>query len=386
MNPHTQRDETSTLRTEPGRSARKEAQRRRDRAAELLRSAERWERGAEAEERTAATLAWLPPVYTTLHDLRMPGSPGNVDHLVVGPTGVFLIDTKVHDGPVRYGNGTLWRGRFPMRRELEALTTEAARLGAVLDAPVVTAACFAEGDLPRRRLVVDGVRILAPGELLPFIADRAATVLPHEVERLVQEASRLARRGQAGVAAVLAGAGTPLPPATAPIAASPPPPSVDADDGAAGRPALLGRALRLGAALALAGVAAYVTGALLTEPASRPPLVSPSATLLGRSTGGTDPVVKASARCPRPGQGWTLGLDWPGLPVGAARYEVSWRSGGTTSWITAGYWASPDQLNPLALNGLPSGTEIEVRLIAQDAAAATVGEWQSTLSMPGAAC
>ncbi len=386
MTSHTERDESSTVRTVPGRSARKEAERRRERAAELLRSADRWERGAQAEERTAATLAWLPPLYVTLHDLRLPGSPSNVDHLVVGPTGVFLLDTKVHDGTVRYGSGTLWRGRFPMRREFEALALEAARLGAVLDAPVVTAMCFAEGDLPRRHLSVDGVRVLTPGELLPFIADRAATVLPHEVERLVQEATRVVRRGQSGaaVAPVAAeGARTPAPPVAPTVTAAP----IAAVASTRPRPLLLPRALRLGAALALAGAAAFVTGTLLHDDSSPAPGLG-GAVAVTRPTGAATsaPAMRASAQCPRPGNGWALELDWPGLPAGATHYEVAWRRGGAATWVTAGSWSSPDQLAPLVLDNLPPGSQIEIRLVAQDAAGAAVGEWLTTSGIPSTAC
>lgn len=35
-----------------------------------------------------------------LHDRRMSGSRGNIDHLVVAPAGVFVIDAKNYDGRV----------------------------------------------------------------------------------------------------------------------------------------------------------------------------------------------------------------------------------------------------------------------------------------------
>lgn len=390
MEPRTERDDPSTLRTTPGESSRKEAERRRDRAAVLLRSADRWERTAQGEERTAAALAWLPPAYTALHDLRLPGSPTNIDHLVIGPTGVFLVDTKVYDGTVRYGNGTLWRGRFPLRRELELLAVEGQRIGAVLDAPVVTAMCFAEGELPRRQLVLEGVRIMTPAELLPFVADRAATVPPHEVERLVQEAGRLARRRRADDALLALAVPEPAADAAAPATVAPEVVTDEPTPTAGSHTTLLGRALRVGAGLALAGVAAFVTGTLLT-PSSSPPATPAIGD--GRSVSRTtataapgDPVVQAEARCPSSGRGWTLGLAWPGLPARAVRYEISWRTAGTDSWIVAGTWSSADQLNPLALNGLPPDARIELRLVALDDAAQTVGEWVSTITMPADAC
>src|SRR5438477_561951 len=36
-----------------------------------------------------------------LHDRRMPGGRGNIDHLVVAPTGVYVVDAKDVQGKVR---------------------------------------------------------------------------------------------------------------------------------------------------------------------------------------------------------------------------------------------------------------------------------------------
>jgi hypothetical protein len=47
-----------------------------------------------------------------LHDLAIPGSAANIDHLVIGPGGVVVIDTKQYRGRLyldRYG--LLWHGR-----------------------------------------------------------------------------------------------------------------------------------------------------------------------------------------------------------------------------------------------------------------------------------
>jgi Nuclease-related domain len=37
------------------------------------------------------------------HDLAVPGSPANVDHLVIGPTGLFVIDSKQWTGSIQQG-------------------------------------------------------------------------------------------------------------------------------------------------------------------------------------------------------------------------------------------------------------------------------------------
>jgi hypothetical protein len=53
-----------------------------------------WILGANSESAVGYTLNELPqPSFRVMHDLRQAGE-GNIDHLVAGPTGVFLIETK----------------------------------------------------------------------------------------------------------------------------------------------------------------------------------------------------------------------------------------------------------------------------------------------------
>jgi hypothetical protein len=49
-------------------------------------------KGARGEETVGRVLATLPPAFRVLNDVLV--SRGNVDHVVVGPTGVFAIETK----------------------------------------------------------------------------------------------------------------------------------------------------------------------------------------------------------------------------------------------------------------------------------------------------
>ncbi len=37
----------------------------------------------------------------TLHDRRVPGTRGNIDHISIGPTGVYVIDSKKYKGQIR---------------------------------------------------------------------------------------------------------------------------------------------------------------------------------------------------------------------------------------------------------------------------------------------
>ncbi len=68
----------------------------------VLPLVERRDRGALAEEQVGGLLDELPrDRWRVIHDATL--GRGNVDHVAIGPTGVFTIETKSHPGPVRVG-------------------------------------------------------------------------------------------------------------------------------------------------------------------------------------------------------------------------------------------------------------------------------------------
>ncbi|WP_161987434.1 nuclease-related domain-containing protein [Prescottella subtropica] len=58
--------------------------------------------GISAEQKTAAELSTLGPEWTVLHSRSLPGTNADVDHVVIGPAGVLLIDTKHRSGTLTY--------------------------------------------------------------------------------------------------------------------------------------------------------------------------------------------------------------------------------------------------------------------------------------------
>ena len=56
-----------------------------------------WAIGAAGEEKLATELDKVPGL-RMLHDRRVPGTRGNIDHIVIGPAGVFVVDAKNHHG------------------------------------------------------------------------------------------------------------------------------------------------------------------------------------------------------------------------------------------------------------------------------------------------
>lgn len=70
-----------------------------------------WEKGAVGEEAVGRRFAALSDEgFVVLHDRREPGKKWNIDHIVVGPNGVYVIDAKHYRGPLEIRRtGSLFR-------------------------------------------------------------------------------------------------------------------------------------------------------------------------------------------------------------------------------------------------------------------------------------
>lgn len=72
-------------------------------------------KGATGEARVGYVLESFPDEYAVIHDLTTPY--GNIDHVVVGPTGAYVIDTKNWRGIVAAdGKGELLLNRKPTQK------------------------------------------------------------------------------------------------------------------------------------------------------------------------------------------------------------------------------------------------------------------------------
>ncbi|HEX2050364.1 MAG TPA: nuclease-related domain-containing protein [Actinomycetota bacterium] len=60
----------------------------------------RWAKGAEGEVAVGRALDGLPDPWQVVHDVPLDGTEFNVDHVVVGPPGVFSLNTKNLSGKV----------------------------------------------------------------------------------------------------------------------------------------------------------------------------------------------------------------------------------------------------------------------------------------------
>ncbi len=72
---------------------------------EKIKEKRRAVRGARGEERLEEILDELDENHMALHDVA--SAYGNIDHIVISESGVFLIETKAHGGRVSVSNGQL---------------------------------------------------------------------------------------------------------------------------------------------------------------------------------------------------------------------------------------------------------------------------------------
>jgi Nuclease-related domain len=152
-----------------------------------------WRRGAAGERRTARLLHPLQRHgWVVLHDLALPGSRANIDHLVIGPGGVFVIDSKHYRGRLQLdGSGRLWHGRYPLAPTLRAVDFEADRAAQVLidpDVVVVPIVAVHGASVPWGKVVMRGVPVVAARRLPSMLRVLPAVLGPERVAALADQA------------------------------------------------------------------------------------------------------------------------------------------------------------------------------------------------------
>jgi hypothetical protein len=152
-----------------------------------------WRRGAAGERRTARLLDPLERHgWAILHDLAVPGSQANIDHLVIGPGGVFVIDSKQYRGRLQLDRpGRLWHGRHPLARALGAASFEADQAALVLTDPdvvVVPVMAVHGAQVPWGKVVADGVPVVAARRLPSMLRELPAVLGPERVAGLADQA------------------------------------------------------------------------------------------------------------------------------------------------------------------------------------------------------
>jgi hypothetical protein len=155
--------------------------------------ARNWQRGARGERRTARQLDRLSRHgWVIFHDLAVPGSRANVDHLVIGPAGVFLVDSKNWRGRLAFApDGTLWHGSYPLTATLATIGFEVAAIAEALAVPglAVEPLLVVHGStIPWGEQYLGGVAVLPAGRLVATLLGLPEVLTDQQVARLAQRA------------------------------------------------------------------------------------------------------------------------------------------------------------------------------------------------------
>jgi hypothetical protein len=159
----------------------------------ILPLVERHDRGATGEEQVGGLLDDLVQRegWHVLHDASL--GHGNVDHILIGPAGVFTVETKSHPGPVSVGrvHGATLAQAQAQRRAIEAVT------GLQVEPLIVYSRAWVDRPLARRR----GVRVLPARMLTGYLQRRRPTLSAKQISRAHEQIVDVlahARRAEGG--------------------------------------------------------------------------------------------------------------------------------------------------------------------------------------------
>lgn len=168
-------------------------------------------RVGSAQRKTRRRLSRLsPPGYLTLHCRAIPGTTAVINHLVVGPAGVFTISSQRWDRrlPVRAtGGGELFHGPYGQADRLQQAAWEAAQasqlIGAELGEPVpVRPAMVIYGPkVPWIVVRIAGVDVFSGRRLRRYLrretaASRARRLSERQIELIYAAAARVLPPGR----------------------------------------------------------------------------------------------------------------------------------------------------------------------------------------------
>jgi len=133
----------------------------------------RHDQGAAGEERVGGILEQLAVQgeWQVIHDVTL--GHGNVDHILIGPGGVFTVETKSHPGPIRVGrvHGAALRQAQAERKAIETIT------GLNVEPLIVYSHALVDRPLARRK----GVRVVPAAMLLGYLQKRRPVLVQEQI-------------------------------------------------------------------------------------------------------------------------------------------------------------------------------------------------------------
>ncbi|TIC81995.1 NERD domain-containing protein [Nocardioides sp. GY 10127] len=165
-----------------------------------VRTEERaWRIGTQGEEAVAAQLARLGPEWRVLHAVRVGDRGADIDHVVIGPAGVFTINAKHHPDARVWVGGEVFmvdgrrvpyvrNSRHEARRAARLLTE---RVGFPVAAVGVIAVMGARRGFTVKRQPEDGlVVVVTRKRVSQYLRTLPSTLTAREVEAIHEVARR----------------------------------------------------------------------------------------------------------------------------------------------------------------------------------------------------
>ena len=147
-------------------------------------------KGARGEEFVAGLLARLPDDWHVFHDFE--AGRHHVDHVLIGPAGVFAVETKYWRDPVRLESGELIvGGHVPNHPPIAQAAAEAKSVKAALErtgwtGDVEPVVCFASGTFQGDFATVGKVLVANAEAFVKWLGERPSARAPGDCARLVQ--------------------------------------------------------------------------------------------------------------------------------------------------------------------------------------------------------
>lgn len=169
--------------------------------AQTVSSVPAWRRPTAAERRTEAQLKKLERGgYQTLHARAIPDSEAQIDHLVIGPTGVYAVDSEKWDRrlPVRVqSHRKLFHGPFNQKPRLDEARWEATRASELItqalgrEIAVVPSLAIYGPAIPWRILNVREVDVFSGKLVRKWITKREKSLTTAEIDSIYRAAERV---------------------------------------------------------------------------------------------------------------------------------------------------------------------------------------------------
>jgi Nuclease-related domain len=146
---------------------------------------ESWFKGWRGESLVKKLLKGLEPLgYRIVNHLDI--GHGDVDHVVVGPTGIFAIDTKNHAGHFSQRGASLLKNGWPDDGILDQVRGEAAAVRDRIGVKWVQAVVVVPtGGVEDPRLYFQKATVVDNDGLLDFITSQGSRLESSEIERII---------------------------------------------------------------------------------------------------------------------------------------------------------------------------------------------------------